>query len=153
MVIAYNQALGKALRWPLGLIPKNTVVPILSGPNVGLKWVVGSSIHGCWLGWYEKRQARLLCELCQPHMTVFDVGAHAGFFTLLLARRAHRVVAFEPDPENHAELLQHVAINRLANVVCIAAAAASKGGVACFSSNETMEKLSDAELSMSGRFG
>jgi FkbM family methyltransferase len=47
-------------------------------------------------------QARLP-KLVPPGSTVWDVGAHAGFFTLLCARlvgKEGRVVAFEPDDAN-----------------------------------------------------
>ncbi|MEM6792450.1 MAG: FkbM family methyltransferase [Acidobacteriota bacterium] len=48
--------------------------------------------------------------------TVLDVGAHAGFYTLLLARAVGpegRVVAFEPQPDLAAAVRQALAINGL----------------------------------------
>lgn len=49
-----NQTLiGKALRYPLKLIPQQMRIPILQGQLKGKKWIVGSSQHGCWLGSYE----------------------------------------------------------------------------------------------------
>ena len=40
-------------RRALRAIPKETTLPVLSGPNRGKKWVVGSGDHGHWIGWYE----------------------------------------------------------------------------------------------------
>ena len=68
-------------------------------------------------------------------MTAFDVGAHAGYFTLLLSRsvRSHgRVFAFEPEPTNIEHLRQHVRINGLTNVEIVEAAAADAGGSSRF---------------------
>jgi FkbM family methyltransferase len=47
-------------------------------------------------------------------MTVFDIGAHIGFFTLAAAKRigpSGRVFAFEPAPETALILAQHVSLN------------------------------------------
>lgn len=44
-------------------------------------------------------------------MTVFDVGANVGFFSLLAARLGGRVIAFEPLPRNAAVLRRHVEMN------------------------------------------
>lgn len=41
---------GRIARWPLSLIPGQTVLPVLQGPISGARWIVGSSTHGCWLG-------------------------------------------------------------------------------------------------------
>ena len=46
----------------------------------------------------------------------FDVGAHIGYYTLLFARHAREVHAFEPLPANLALLRKNVALNRLGNV-------------------------------------
>lgn len=66
-------------------------------------------------------------------MTVVDVGAHVGWYTLLAARRvgpSGRVVALEPDAENRARLERHVSDNRITNVHIVPKAAAETVGVA-----------------------
>ncbi len=73
------------LRAPLALIPKSAVVTVRSGINRGRKWIVGSNTHGCWLGHYERQKQELIGRLVKPGMTVFDVGANAGFYTLALS--------------------------------------------------------------------
>ncbi|MEO7104186.1 MAG: FkbM family methyltransferase, partial [Gemmatimonadaceae bacterium] len=50
----------------------------------------------------------------RPNMTVFDIGAHVGLFSLAAALRVGtggKVVAFEPSPETLVVLRKHVALN------------------------------------------
>lgn len=101
--VPHDSLVGRLLRWPLRFIPPELVVPILQGKLKGRKWVVGSSKHGCWLGSYEYHKRRLFEQLIRPGDTVFDIGAHVGFYTLLasiLTGPAGRVFAFEPLPRN-----------------------------------------------------
>src|SRR5215472_9429286 len=111
---------GRLLRVPLKLLPSSTVVSIRHGPAEGLKWIVGSSNHGCWLGTFEFESQRVFKSMVRPGMTVYDVGANAGFFTLLFSKltgRRGKVIAFEPCPYEMRYLLEHVRINALDNVV------------------------------------
>ncbi len=50
---------------------------------------------------------------------VVEVGAHKGYFTLMAAALALRVVAFEPDAENHAFLSANVALNMVGDRVTV----------------------------------
>ena len=89
-------SLGRFLRFPLKLIPSKAVVPILSGPMKGLKWVAGAGNHGCWLGTYElATQQRIVKEIGACDVA-FDLGANHGFFTMLLSQSSKSVVAVEP---------------------------------------------------------
>jgi len=122
-------------RWPLKVIPKKMVMPILSGPNRGLWWVSGSFIHGCWLGWYEKSCVQFVASLIRPGMVAFDVGANVGYYTLLLARGVGpngRVIAFEPDPVNVAHLKEHMRLNKISNVEIVEAAVSDREGTVFF---------------------
>ncbi|WP_428487093.1 FkbM family methyltransferase [Rhodopila sp.] len=68
-----------------------------------------------------------------PHgSTVIDVGANIGLSTILLARKAERVIAFEPSPINTAFLLRNLERNGVTNVEVHAAAASSKPGMLRF---------------------
>lgn len=131
--------LGKLIRLPLDVIPTGTVVPILQGRLRGKRWVVGSSLHTCWLGGYEWETQRVFGQIVKPGDTVFDVGAHVGFYALLasvLVGPAGRVFAFEPLPENIAYLKRHIALNRLENVAVIEAAVSNHSGAASFKRGE-----------------
>ena len=126
---------GKLLRLPLRLIPNRAVVSVKSGVNKGSRWIVGSSIHGCWLGTYESEKQELLAELTRPGMVVWDAGANAGFYTLAMARLVGdrgRVYAFEPFPENLDNLLRHVRLNGLTNTTVVQAALGARTGLVGF---------------------
>ncbi len=125
--------LGRAVRWPLSLIPAKARLPIVQGPLRGHRWIVGSSNHGCWLGSYECEQQALLEKWIGEGDVVFDVGAHVGFYTLLgslLVGSTGRVIAFEPIPENVAYLKQHLEINSVSNVQIVEAAVSERHGKA-----------------------
>lgn len=142
----WNEPLGRAIRQPLRLVPKTAIIPIFSGPNRGIKWITGSSTHGCWLGSYERTNARLLRSLCQSGMTVFDVGANVGYYTLLFARAvgpSGRVFAFEPDPDNFVFLQRHLTLNRTMNVSLVEAAASHQTGEARFECAKSMGHISE----------
>jgi FkbM family methyltransferase len=130
-----NSLVGKALRLPLRLLPEGTRMPIVRGPLIGKRWIVGAHTHGCWLGTYEQPVQRALLNLLRPGATFFDVGANAGFHTLLasvLVGPRGPVLAVEPSPRNLSYLREHVRMNDLGNVVVVDAAAADRAGSAFF---------------------
>lgn len=132
--------LGALLRFPLRAIPKSAVVRIRSGVNKGSRWIVGSSIHGCWLGHYEFEKQAVIRKLVKPGMRVFDVGANAGFYTLAFARlvgEGGHVWAFEPLAENLQNLRRHVALNEVGNVTVVQAAVSERTGVARFATAQS----------------
>src|SRR5690242_19215936 len=126
--ISSSSSFGKLLRLPLNLIPGNMVLPVMQGPMRGMKWISGSSTHGCWLGSYEYHKQRLFDAATTPHSTVWDVGANVGLYTLLASRKAARVLAVEPLPENIMYLERHLQLNRIANVDVLAAAVGQECG-------------------------
>ena len=137
--VTYDSVPGRMLRLPLSLVPRNACVPIMQGPLRGMRWLVGSSTHGCWLGSYEFEKQRLFAGLVPSGGVVWDVGAHVGFYTLLAARMvgpAGRVVAFEPFPRNLAFLRRHIDLNSLGNIDMIEAAVGEKCGPGSFSEGE-----------------
>lgn len=126
---------GKMLRLPFKLIPKRTIVPILSGINKGYRWRVGSNIHGCWLGTYEADKQRLMNLLVIPGMVAYDIGANAGFYTLALARLTGNegaVYAFEPLAENAANILDHLQLNCCKNTALYQMAVADRNSISAF---------------------
>jgi FkbM family methyltransferase len=127
--------LRRLLRLPLRLVPGFVRMPILSGPLRGQRWIVGSSIHDAWLGTYEADKQALFTRTVTPGSVVFDIGAHAGFYTLLaslLAGPKGRVFAFEPMPRNAAHIREHLQLNGVTNVTLIEKAVADTAGVATF---------------------
>ncbi len=111
--------LSQLIRLPLKFVPKGLVVPILSGPARGLKWVTGSGTHGCWLGTYERDRQQQLTELLKPGDCFLDIGANVGFYSVLASRivgATGQVHSFEPFPRNVDYLQKHIELNRLTNV-------------------------------------
>ena len=65
-----------------------------------------------------------------PGATVIDVGANIGLSTILLARMAKTVFAFEASPKNAAFLQKNLELNRIGNVrVYVNAASHAVGSV------------------------
>lgn len=130
-----HSALGRTLRLPLRLIPRGTVIRIRRGPAKGLDWIVGSCTHGCWLGTYELQKQRAMMRFVKPRMTIYDIGAQAGFYTLFFSRLVGSdglVYAFEPSANAVRFLLAHVSRNRLINVKVVQTAVADKSGLCSF---------------------
>ncbi|HEX7018454.1 MAG TPA: FkbM family methyltransferase, partial [Gemmatimonadaceae bacterium] len=76
-----------------------------------------------WFGYYSRDIILLFDRLLHPGMVVFDIGANVGEIALAAARRVGphgRVYAFEPVPHLYQSLEEHVAINRLRQVVPVA---------------------------------
>ena len=137
--------LGKLVRLPLRLLPKKLVLPVFSGINKGFKWRVGSHIHGAWIGSYEREKQQACVRLVSPGATVYDIGAQAGFYSLAFSRLAHagRVYAFEPLAENCVNLLDHLRLNKVANVIVHQMAVSDQSGIVSFriASNNAMGSL------------
>jgi len=133
-------------------LPAGARFPILSGPNRGLQWTISAGLHRCWLGAYELEMTHHIVSLAKPGMTVFDVGAHAGYFTMMLSRivgKSGRVFAFEANPENVAILRKHIRINQLRNINIIEAAVADRNGEVRFSGSGCLGY--EGQISDSGR--
>ena len=87
---------------------------------LGLQWSVDPTTRFgravCEQGVFAPATTRLLLAAVQPDMVVLDVGAHVGWFTLLLAQRTGakgRVIAFEPVACYRRELQRHLVQNGL----------------------------------------
>jgi FkbM family methyltransferase len=73
-----------------------------------------------------------LCRRClQPGGTAIDVGANVGVHTLAMAKAVDgggRVIACEPSPNFHKELIANVKLNSLSNVTVHQVAVLAKSG-------------------------
>lgn len=112
-------------------------LPILAGPLRGAWWLPGSpgKVARVLLGSYEPEQTALFREWLRPGDTLLDVGAHAGYYSLLSSRLVGErgaVWAFEPNPANCAWLRRHVELNRLENVSVEELAVSDRAGTARF---------------------
>lgn len=97
-----------------------------SGPLQGVAFYTGSAadrgyatIRLYQAGTYEPDVAAAIVELCQPGATVCDIGAHFGYFSLLMARcvgKAGLCVAFEPLEANYHKILNTATANHQENL-------------------------------------
>ncbi len=82
-------------------------------------------------GVYEISGTRFLQGVLEPGMTVFDVGANSGYYSLIAARlvgsQGH-VYAFEPVAGPFDKLRRNLALNYFRNVTICQAAVASRLG-------------------------
>ena len=118
--------------------PNNAIrLPILLGPLRGYGWSPdsGGKLARIYLGTYERQQTRLFVDLIRPGDVVFDLGAAAGYYTLLagkLVGASGRVLACEPAAKNLAFLRQHVLANRLTHATVLPIALGGENGTARF---------------------
>ncbi|HXC61367.1 MAG TPA: FkbM family methyltransferase [Nitrospiria bacterium] len=76
-----------------------------------------------------------LLRFLKPKMTVFDVGAHQGYYTLLISKLVGgqgSVIAFEPSSREFKRLFRHLRINRCKNVRANQLALSDVNGTADF---------------------
>jgi FkbM family methyltransferase len=126
---------GGLLRLPLRLVPAPAILPILSGPARGFRWIAGSTTHGAWLGTYEAEKQAAIAQCLRPGGVLYDVGANVGVYTLLASRLvggSGHVVAFEPLPANLTFLRRHIQLNRCGNVRVVEAALSDRCGTGTF---------------------
>jgi FkbM family methyltransferase len=86
-----------------------------------------------YLGTYERKETRLVRRYLRPGMTVVDVGANVGYYTLLAARRVGaggQVFAFEPSAYAADLLERTVQANRLTQVRVVRSGLGSRPGEA-----------------------
>jgi len=80
---------------------------------------------------FEKMETGFVKSLLRRDMTVVDVGAHHGLYTLLASKCVGwegRVIAIEPSPRECARLEKHLRLNRCSNVDLVPCAAGEDSG-------------------------
>jgi FkbM family methyltransferase len=77
---------------------------------------------------YEPYETDLIQRQVKNGDVIVDVGANIGYYTVLLAQKAKKVYAFEPDSINFEILEKNIKTNNLKNVVAVKAAVGSKEG-------------------------
>lgn len=89
-----------------------------------------------WAKWtieQEQYETSLVESLVREGNIAVDIGAHVGYYTLLLAKlvgKEGKVYAFEPEPTNFAILKQNVRENGYGNVILEQKAVSNKTGTA-----------------------
>src|ERR1700730_1679427 len=101
----------------------------------GAWWLAQRSAldHELMHGSFEDAETRFVRRFLRTGMTVVDVGAHHGLYTLLASKgvgRRGKVIAFEPSPRERRRLLRHIRVNACSNVAVEACALGDEVGEA-----------------------
>ncbi len=101
----------------------------------GAWWLAGTSAldRALLLDGFENAELLFVQRFLKPGMTVFDMGAHHGLYTMLASKvtgSEGRVYAFEPSPRERTRLKRNLSLNRCKNVHVISAALGRKDGKA-----------------------
>lgn len=76
------------------------------------------SHHLLFFGIFEPYETSLFLEALTSDMTVVDIGANIGYYTILAAEKigpAGHIIAFEPEPQNFSLLKKNVTVNDVKN--------------------------------------
>ncbi len=87
----------------------------------GVWWIARNSAldHELMTNGFETAETQFVQRFLRPGMTVLDLGAHHGLYTLLASKlvgRKGRVIAFEPSPRERQRLAKHIKLNGADNV-------------------------------------
>jgi FkbM family methyltransferase len=128
--------LRKLARWWINRYPEGSITRIRSGPAKGMLWKRSHAyVNGYWCGTYEVPCQRALVRLLAPGMSVFDLGANAGFFSLLALSQVGvqgRCLSVDPSPNNCELMRAHCRANGLKNWQIEQAAVSDCSGKATF---------------------
>lgn len=110
--------------------PKGVVlVNVLGNKMLVPSEASGLVLSGCW----EKRETEIFAGIIKPGMSVIDIGAHIGYYTLIASRLAGeygKVFAFEPETENFSLLKKNIELNNIKNVTALNEAVSNSTGLA-----------------------
>ena len=99
-------------------------VPLPLRISPGLWWIARRDAisDSLFSGSFEPSGRAFLKSFLRPGMTVLDVGAHGGVYTMSAARwvaPGGRVVSFEPSVRERSRLLNHLRLNGITNVTVV----------------------------------
>lgn len=102
-VIFLKQYLSRRLSRMAFLLPNTYFLIRYSGGKIYLNLKESRWMRQRALGVYEYWKTRLFFSIVKEGMTIVDVGANKGYFSLLFAKLMNdkgEVLSFEPDPDN-----------------------------------------------------
>jgi len=101
------------------IMPSRARVEITAGLMKGYKLEVDFQCGKFyWLGTHEPTVQKTMEKVIEDGWVCYDIGAHIGYFSLLIAGlTGGKVFAFEPEPQNFRLLKKHAEINRLSEIV------------------------------------
>jgi len=98
---------------------------------------------------YEPEITELIDKYVTSGSIVVDVGANIGYHTVFASKRAKKVVAFEPEPNNYALLKKNIEANSCENVTAVNSGLSEAAGTAnlhlCESNTGSHSMVSDGK--------
>jgi FkbM family methyltransferase len=124
--------LGRGLRLISGSAAAGEGV-IRHGPARGLRIDATGTLLSFVLGTCDPDEQELVVTHLRDGGVFYDLGANIGFFSLLAARLVGptgHVIAFEPSPQNAAQLRRNIDLNGFTNITLVETAVSSEEGFA-----------------------
>jgi FkbM family methyltransferase len=122
----------RALRWVANRYAEGSVVTIPTGYAQGMRWRRSHAyVNGFWVGQHELDVQAAIARILSPGDGFIDLGANAGFFTLVGAKRVGPggwCVAVDPDPFNCESIRAQAEVNALKNCAVLQQAVAEQAG-------------------------
>jgi FkbM family methyltransferase len=118
----------------------------LEGYKMRLEW---RSSKAFVFGTYEREVISVLMRIIQHDWIVIEIGAHVGYFALLLAKLVGpngKMIAFEPVPANFRALNENIRMNGCCNVILENCAVAATSGSVSLRSNDSNQLTYTASL-------
>lgn len=116
------------------------IFPILKGPLRGRRFCANVSQRPhYYIGHYESLLVRTIIEVLQPGQVAYDIGANAGYLSLIMGKQVIRggkvgqVYSFEPAPNAFQILVTNSLLNRDLPVATYQLALSDKLGIEKFS--------------------
>ena len=106
------------LKHRIKILFSGITIKIRKGPLKGKKWIISTSTREI-KGKYVERDANVIMELVAKGDTVYDIGAHTGYFSVMssnIVGKEGKVFAFEPVLMNLKFLKKHIKINKCDNI-------------------------------------
>lgn len=132
-----------AIKSLLQFLPEFSVT-IPFGKMKGAQWIAKSANPGQIVGRYEPEQEVEFLKLLNDVETLWDVGAHVGWYSILAAKQLEpsaSIYSFEPNPHNLHFLKQHKDLNSFQNIKIIEHALSDYDGEAFFTDNQQQSSL------------
>ena len=99
---------------PEGVLVLNREDPVVSGALM--------------LNAYEPYFTSVFRSLLTSGMTVVDIGANIGYYSIIASARARKVIAFEPDTTNSGYIKKSIVANNATNITLIESGVGERNG-------------------------
>ncbi len=83
-----------------------------------------------WYGYYEKDAILTWEQMINADTIVLDIGANTGYYSIIAAKKARHIYAFEPGSINRKKLEENTGLNKLVNITILPYAISDQKGMA-----------------------